>query len=361
MADTQDAPQQQQQQPAGLQPIPALGGSIDEAQEALLSLLDPQDEEKPKTEEPQPTEEEESTEETQDESLEEEQPDEEEEEGEEFDEDAETDEEEETEESDEVTLYTVKVNGEDTEVSEDELIRGYSRHSDYTKKTQELAEERRTIEAAQAQYHSDLSSLQQERQQYAEALSQVIQSSMAGMEQYSDIDWATLKTEDPIEYITKRDEYREVQERVRENQHRAQQVQQQQESEMQEVKKRVLREEHGKLVSAVPEWGEPTTQKKLATDIRAYAINQGYTPEEIGGLVDHRSLIVLMKAQKYDALQKADVKAKKVKNKPKVVRAGTGTRKAQEGKSQRKAQMKRLRGTGHLDDASALLEDFIDI
>ena len=42
MADTQQAPQ-----PAGLQPIPALGGSILEAQEALLSLEVPE-EEKPK-------------------------------------------------------------------------------------------------------------------------------------------------------------------------------------------------------------------------------------------------------------------------------------------------------------------------
>jgi len=295
MADTQQ--QAPQQQPAGLQPIPALGGSVTEAQEALLSLLDPE-EETQETGEEQPTKEE-STEETQDESLEEEQPDEEEEEGEEPDEDEETDEVEETEESDEVTLYTVKV---------------------------ELAEDRRNAEAAQAQYQAEISALQQERQQYAEALSQVIQSSMAGLDQYSNIDWETLKTDDPIEYITKRDEY-----------------------------------EHGKLVAAVPEWGEPAGQKKLATDLRAYAINQGYSTEEIGGLVDHRSLIVLMKAQKYDALQKADVKSKKVKNKPKVVRAGTGAKKSQEAKSQRKAQMKRLQGSGHLDDASALLEDFIDI
>ena len=73
------------------------------------------------------------------------------------------------------------------------------------------------------------------------------------------------------------------------------------------------------------------------------------------------SLVVLMKAQKYDALKKADVKSKKIKNKPKVVRSGVGIKKTQESKSKRIAQMKRLRGTGHIDDASTLLEDFIDI
>ncbi len=56
MADTQQAPQE---------------GSVEEAHEALLSLLEPA-EEKPEEEKAAPTEEEESTEETQDESLEEE-------------------------------------------------------------------------------------------------------------------------------------------------------------------------------------------------------------------------------------------------------------------------------------------------
>ena len=349
MADTQTAPQ-----PSGLQPIPALGGSIDEAQEALLSLEEPE-KETPKDEEAAPTEEEESTEETQDESLEEgseEESDEvEEEEPEESDE----------QESEEPEVYAVTVNGVEQEVTFDELIKGYSRQSDYTKKTQELAEERRNIEAGRDQYNSELAGLQQERQQYVDALTQVIQSSTAGLETYSNVDWAALKEEDPIEYITKRDEYREMQERVRSQQHTMQIEQQKQAAQMQEVKKQLLHDEHSKLVEKVPEWGQPDSQKAMAIEIRDYALEQGFSAEEISSLVDHRSLVVLMKAQKYDALKKADVKSKKIKNKPKVVRSGVGTKKTQESKSKRIAQMKRLRGTGHIDDASALLEDFIEL
>ena len=350
MADTQNAPQV----PAGLQPIPALGGSIDEAQEALLSLLDPE-EEKPKDEEAAPTEEEESTEETQDESLEEES---EEEESEEEDEESEESDEQESEEPE---VYAVTVNGTEQEVTFDELIKGYSRQSDYTKKTQELAEERRNIESGMEQYKSELAGLQQERQQYVDALTQVIQSSTAGLETYSNVDWAALKEEDPIEYITKRDEYREMQERVRSQQHTMQIEQQKQAAQMQEVKKQLLHDEHSKLVEKVPEWGQPESQKAMAIEIRDYALEQGFSSEEISSLVDHRSLVVLMKAQKYDAMKKADVKSKKIKNKPKVVRSGVGIKKTQEGKSKRIAQMKRLRGTGHIDDASALLEDFIEL
>ena len=44
------------------------------------------------------------------------------------------------------TIHTVKYNGEDIEVTLDELKKGYTMQSDYTKKTQKLAEERKAIE-----------------------------------------------------------------------------------------------------------------------------------------------------------------------------------------------------------------------
>ena len=46
--------------------------------------------------------------------------------------------------------YTVTVNGQSEEVSLDELRDGYQRQSDYTRKTQELASERRRLQQAEA-------------------------------------------------------------------------------------------------------------------------------------------------------------------------------------------------------------------
>ena len=44
-------------------------------------------------------------------------------------------------------LYKAKVDGEEIEVDIDELINGYQRIADYTKKSQALAEQRKAIEA----------------------------------------------------------------------------------------------------------------------------------------------------------------------------------------------------------------------
>lgn len=59
---------------------------------------------------------------------------------------SETEEEEKSDDVDNAEV-TLKVDGEDITITMDELKKGYSRQSDYTKKTQELAEQRKALEA----------------------------------------------------------------------------------------------------------------------------------------------------------------------------------------------------------------------
>ena len=343
MADKQLAPQE---------------GSIEEALEALLGLMEPE-EGKPKEEEAKPAESEESTEETQDESLEEEP----EEEAEESDEDEEDDYEgtDERAVEGEDLLYAVNINGEEHQIPLDELLKGYSRQSDYTRKTQELSEHRRELDAYQNQWNAEVQQIQAERQQYVAALQHVIENSMGSLDQFATIDWEALKNNNPLEYITKRDEFREAQDKVRQSQYQQQQTQQLQQQEMARTHQNVLYEEHGKLVEALPEWSEPQSRQKLSTDIKAYALSQGYTQEEINSLIDHRSLMTLYKAMKFDKASSPDIVNKKVKNKPKVIRAGSPRTKSEVGKQKRSAKMKRLRSSGHVDDAASILEDMMNL
>ena len=344
MADKQEAPQAQEEQ---TQP-----GSLWEAQAALLKMTEPEGE-TPETEEATPTEEEESQPVEEDESFEEETEEEEEPEGEE--------ESEETEGEEEEELYAVTVNGEEVAVSLDELLSGYSRQSDYTRKTQEIAGERKGMEELQQQYNSQVAQIQQERQQYMDALQNIIASSAEGISQYADTDWDSLRESDPIEYVTKREELRQSQEKIQAMQREQYTAQQRQSEQTTQMRARIVQEEYGKLVEALPEWADADKQKKLASEIRSYAGAQGFTEEELNSLVDHRSLLVLMKAKKYDQLQNSDVKSKKLKNKPKVIRSGTGTTSKGNSKSKRAVKMKRLQSSGHVDDAVSILEDMMNV
>ena len=336
-------------------PLPVDPGSVVEAQSAILSLLEPE-EATPEALESAPTEDvEESTEETQDEPLEEEVL-------EESEEEAEEEESEEDESEEEPEVYAVKVDGEELEVSLDELVQGYSRHSDYTRKTQELASQRDQMAQMQQQWASEISQAQAERQQYMEAIGQFVQQSMAGLEQYANVDWESLRDEDPIAFVTKKEEFRDAQERVRQAQAQQGVEAEKQKQEFAKIKQMALQEEHKKLVAAVPEWNEPEKRGELAKELSSYALSQGFKQEELQELIDHRSLIVLMKAQKYDALQNSDVKAKKIKNKPKVIRSGKGTnKKSDTDKAKRIASMKRLKESGHVNDSVSLFEDFVEL
>jgi len=357
MADTQDAPQA----PAGLQPIPALGGSVEEAQEALLSLLEPE-EEKPETEEATPTEDVESTEETQDESLEEEPAEEEEAESEEEEVEEESEEPEEEKQPEE-ELYTVRVDGEDVEVTLDELSKGYSRQQDYTKKTQEIAEYRKHYEHATQVYGNEIAETQATRQQYVDALANMVQMEYGALQEYANVDWERLKVEDQDQYLLKRDEYRDVQDRMQKTQEHVQREQAAQQEEQSVQFRHALQEEYGKLSAIIPQWKNEDFRRKVSSELRDFAMAKGFSEEEVAQLVDHRSILILLEAKAFEDGQKSkkEIKAKKLKNKPKVIRSGTPRAKESVDKVKRAAQMKRLRGTGHIDDASALLEDFIDI
>ena len=342
MADTQTAPLPEQ-------------GSITEAQSAFLGILEPE-EVKPETEESAPTENvEESTEETQDEPLDEVSE-------EEFEEEESEEESEEDEGEEEPDVYAVKVDGDELEVSLDELISGYSRHSDYTRKTQEIASERSQLAEMQNHWANEITQAQAERQQYMEALGQFAQQSMDGLEQFNNVDWENLRQTDPIAFVTKKEEFREVTDNLQQLKAERDRSLQQQNQELSKMRSLAVQEEHKRLVAAVPEWNNKEKRDKMAGDLSSYALEQGFSQEELRELIDHRQFLVLMKAQKYDALQNSDVKSKKLKNKPKVIRAGKGTnKKSDTAKAKRIASMKRLKESGHVDDSVTLFEDFVEL
>jgi len=350
MADTQEAPQEAPQETTQEDGNVVPGGLL-EAQNALLKMMD-SDEENPETEEGEPAEEEESHPVEEDNPLEEEP-----EESEEDDDYEGTDN---RSEEGEDLLYAVTVNGEEQEVTLDELLKGYSRQSDYTRKTQEISEQRKKAESVAQTWAAETDQIRNERQQYMQTLQNIIDNSGQQFDQFIDVDWDTLKETNPIEYVTKREEYREVQDRIKSLQQQQHAVAQKQAADSAQLHAQTLHREHQRLVEVLPEWGDPEKQREIGVEIRDYARTQGFADKEISDLIDHRSVLVLRKSMLYDKLNSSDVKSKKLKNKPRVVRSGKGASKSTEKRSSRAKSMKRLQQTGHVDDAAVLLEDMMN-
>lgn len=330
----------------------AEAGSAEEAANQILSMWD--SEEQTANEETEATVDEEVVEETEEaEEVEEEAPEEEGQAEEETEE--EVDEEEETEiVAEEDLKYTIKVDGEEFEVGIDELKNGYQRQADYTRKSQALAEQRKETENIQ----SERMQLEQERQMYANGLQMLQEQQAAKLKDFDGVDWEALKAEDPYQYMIKKDEYRDAQERVNNIVAEQQAVQQEQARQAQQARAHFVQQEYTRLIEALPEWGD--RKSTIKKDVQDYAISAGFLPEEVNQLADHRSILVIKKAMEYDKLtKKVAPKKKAVKKVPKVQKSGRGNSKEEVAAEKAKEKRTRLKKSGKQDDAASIFYDML--
>jgi len=327
-------------------------GSAEDAANQILNMWDSQ--EQTASEETEAPVDEEVVEETEEaEEVEEEAP-ESEEEGQ-----AEEETEEEVEEEFDVVAeedlkYTIKVDGEELEVGIEELKNGYQRQADYTRKSQALAEQRKETE----QIQSERQKLEQERQMYANGL-QMLQEQQAGrLQEFENTDWETLKADDPYQYMLKKDEYRDAQERLQNAQQQQVLIQQEQADAANKARAHFVQQEYSRLVQALPEWNDQ--ESTIKKDIQQYATSVGFRPEEISQLADHRSVLIIKKAMEYDKLTtKVAPKKKAVKKVPKVQKSGRGNSKEDTAAEAVKEKRARLRKSGKQDDAASIFYDML--
>lgn len=256
---------------------------------------------------------------------------------------------EEVSEKETLAKYTVKVDGEEVEVSLDELRNGYQRQADYTRKSQSLAEQRKAYEA-------NLQAVQNERSQYATLLGNMAQNQNAELQRFANTNWAELKETDPMEYMEKRLEYQEAKEKVSELHNERVRVQQQTESEMGQFLQEKLQKEAELLSKALPQYLEPGSNFK--DEVRNYALNLGFSPQDIDGIADHRVIMVLHKAMMQDRISNGPANKSK-KTAPKIVKSGTPQTKGQRSRRTVQAKRERLAKTGNQRDAANVFLDFI--
>jgi hypothetical protein len=331
----------------------AEAGSPEEAANQILSMWDSQEQTaNEETEAPVDEEVVEDTEEA--EEVEEEAPEEEEGQAEEETEE-EVEEEEETEiVAEEDLKYTIKVDGEELEVGIEELKNGYQRQADYTRKSQALAQQRKETE----QIQSERMRLEQERQMYANGLQMLQEQQSAKLKDFDSVDWEALKAEDPYQYMIKKDEYRDAQERITNLVQEQQAVQQEQAQQAQQARAHFVQQEYSRLVAALPEWND--SKSTIKKDVQDYAISAGFLPQEVNQLADHRSILVIKKAMEYDKLtQKVAPKKKAVKKVPKVQKSGRGNSKEDVAAENIKKKRARLQKSGKQDDAASIFYDML--
>jgi hypothetical protein len=270
--------------------------------------------------------------------------------------DAESDYESEVEQDDdgeeqEQPTYLVKAAGEEREVTLDELIKSYQLGTDYTKKSQAVAEERKAVESER----QAVQEAKQLRDTYAQRLEMIEQ--MLQPQQEENLEY--LKETDPIGYSVKVAEMVQKEKQLAAVQAERYRINQQQEQDRQAQMQSVVAEEMQKLSAAIPEFTDPAKGEAIRNDIRAFGKQLGFSDNELAAVYDSRAVLTLYKAMQYDKLVASKPAiTKKVNEAPKAIKPGVSKPRDSNAEETRKLKA-RARASGSIRDAASVFERFI--
>ena len=267
----------------------------------------------------------------------------------------EEEEKEEVETQAEPELYKVIIDGEEVEVSLDELQKGYSRQSDYTRKTQQLAQQRKEAEALQQDYAQRVEQLNQ----FAQNLQQ--QPDIPEPQWTADPQaWERLKHEDPVQFVLEKDAARDRQLARQERQQQMQHLQSEQQYLQQQQFAQHLDSQRQQLNELIPAWSDREVAKSEKQELRKWASDAyGLTEQDLSQAYDARLVKILYDAWSANKTQ-SQAKQNLKKNPESTVKTATKQGRSfvptDQNASRLKKSMQSLKKTGKTKDAVAVFD-----
>jgi hypothetical protein len=254
-------------------------------------------------------------------------------------------------EEQEQPTYLVKAAGEEREVTLNELIKSYQLGTDYTKKSQAVAEERKAVESER----QAVQEAKQMRDTYAQRLEMIEQ--MLQPQQEENLEY--LKETDPIGYSVKVAEMVQRDKQLSAVQAERSRINQQQEQDRQAQMQSVVAEEMQKLTAYIPEFTDPAKGETIRNDIRAFAKQVGFSDNELAAVYDSRAVLTLYKAMQYDKLVASKPAiTKKVNEAPKAIKSGVSKPRDSNAEELKKLKA-RAKSSGSVRDAASVFERFL--
>jgi hypothetical protein len=247
--------------------------------------------------------------------------------------------------------FSVKVAGEDKELTLTELKSLAQQGADYTKKTQQVAEQRKAVEAEQ----QAIEEAKYMRDAYAERL-QAMEQLLNAQQPQEDLDY--LKESDPIGYAVRVAEMSQNKEKLYAIQAERNRIAELQQAEQQQGMQQYLSQQAAVLSESLPEYSDPVKGEALRSDLRTFAKNLGFSDQELSAVRDARHVMALYKAMQYDKLQQSKPQLnKRVSEPPKTIKSGNSNTAV--NTDQHKKAMAQLQKTGKIRDAVSAFENFI--
>jgi len=243
-------------------------------------------------------------------------------------------------------VFSVKVDGQEAQVTLEDLKQGYSGQKYVQQGMQDVANKRKEAEDV-------YEALNNERQQLAEIYQQL---QNGGVAQPPSKPTKEQFEADPIGYMQENLAYEEKKAEYDKQMAQLQNVSQQNSEAQQHARQAFVKEQMQILQKDIPEFADEKTASKLKNNLVSIGMKHyGYSNAEIEQITDARAIKVLNDARKYQNIiagkTKAEVKTKGAKS---VVKPGAKKQPTPDSKIRSRQQAK-LRKTGSMEDAVSLI------
>lgn len=267
-------------------------------------------------------------------------------------------------------VYRLEIDGEERDLTADELHEAVMLKADYTRKTQTLAEERRFVEQAAQQIQAKDAQLAAQAAQYEErarqvdtylgALASVVNAEDA---KFANVDWQKLKSEDRFAFDDLWADYqlhREKKQLVQVEQDRRAEEQQKFIEHDFARRKEAVRQH---VQAAYPQWQDGQLRERDWSQMNKTAMSLGFQPHEISATTDTRVIDLIYKAAQFDHLVATKAGAQAGASKPgmkrlpasepiRIIRPSAPRPSARTERATKVASLSRtLDRTGSLEDA----------
>jgi hypothetical protein len=224
---------------------------------------------------------------------------------------------------------------------------------DYTRKTQAIADDRRTVEEKAQALVDRVQQLQAERETFLSVVQEFLPQPPKPP--------TVQPGEDPIawvEYQAQKEQYEQRIGKLNEVHQQRIAAQQQAEAERAKEMPKIVEQERAKLLDRFPKLKDPEVAKKTKTEmVDVFQREYGLTAEEVANVADSRVVAVMLDALEYRKLKAAAPAAKaKVEAKPPLVKAAKRPSPEAAKAKERQAMHDRLGKTGSRMDAVAILK-----
>jgi len=255
---------------------------------------------------------------------------------------------------------TTKVQTDDgeQEVTLRELTRGHLREASFTRKTQELAEQRRTVET---QLQGALEGIKQRESKLDDLIGSLEGHVSQGP---SDADLVAMAQDDPAKYVQVMEAKRQQDVALGVAKAERQKTFEQRQRDAQTQNASYRQTQQTKLAEMWPEMTKPEEQAKVEGDMRKFLKGHHYTDDEVSeffGNFDHRQVLLVKAAMDGQGMKrKGKGLLKELKNKPPVMKPGTVKR--SKGKLDRMNEnLRRHRKSGTRDSLKSIILDKMEL